>query len=200
MGGSRSDCWRGRFDAVLEGHEAPIAALAVSPTARRWPRRQRDRIRCGCGHRGRARCARSKATARTSTAWRSARRPYAGRCRYDLTVRIRPLSVRPRDRGHDTEPAQRGCNRRRRRDRRAGGADGKVYFLDRNGTRFRRGCRRATAGDLAAISPDGAWLAAAGIGGSVAVIASQEPRTGAHAGRPGLGVVGRIQRRTAARR
>ncbi|WKA31011.1 c-type cytochrome [Bradyrhizobium roseum] len=157
-------------DAVLEGHTAPIAALAVSPdgatlasaswdhTVRLWPLAG-GAPRVLDGHtqnvNGVAFTADGRAVISVS---------------YDLSVRIWPLSgaqapaVVPMPTplnavatGADGEIA-------------VGGADGKVYFLTAGG---------APAGEVAAgprpvisiaISPDGALLAAAGIGGTVAVI------------------------------
>jgi cytochrome c len=157
-------------DAVLEGHAAPIVALAVSPdggmlasaawdqTVRLWPLGG-GAPRVLEGHtqnvNGVAFSADGKALISVS---------------YDLTVRIWPLSggaspavitlpapLNAVAAGKDGEIA-------------VGGADGKVYFLNASG---------ALAGEAAAgprpvisiaISPDGALVAAAGIGGSVAVI------------------------------
>lgn len=157
-------------DAVLEGHAAPIVALAVSPdgatiasaswdhTVRLWP------LAGGVprvleGHtqnvNGVAFAADGRAVISVS---------------YDQSVRIWPLSDSQTPTvvamptplnsvaiGSDGEIA-------------VGGGDGKVYFLTAGGAR---------AGDVVAgprpvisiaISPDGAQVAAASIGGSVAVI------------------------------
>jgi cytochrome c len=157
-------------DAVLEGHTAPIAALAVSPdgatlasaswdhTVRLWPLAG-GAPRVLDGHtqnvNGVAFTADGRALVSVS---------------YDLSVRIWPLSgaqapvivsmptpLNAVAAGADGEIA-------------IGGADGKVYFLTASGAR---------AGEVAAgprpvismaISPDGALLAAAGIGGTVTVI------------------------------
>jgi cytochrome c len=157
-------------DIVLEGHTAPIAALAASPdgatlasaswdhTVRLWPiaggaPRVLDEHTQNVN--GVAFTADGRALVSVS---------------YDLSVRIWPLSeaqtptVIPMPTplnavavGTDGEIA-------------VGGADGKVYFLTASGAR---------AGEVAAgprpvisiaISPDGALVAAAGIGGTVAVI------------------------------
>ena len=157
-------------DAVFEGHTAPVVALAVSPdgtalasaswdhTVRLWP------LAAGAprvleGHtqnvNGVAFTADGRALVSAS---------------YDLSVRIWPLSgaqapvivsmptpLNAVAAGADGEIA-------------VGGADGKVYFLTAGG---------APVGEVAggprpvisiAISPDGALLAAAGIGGTVAVV------------------------------
>jgi len=157
-------------DQVLEGHTAPIVALAVSPdgttlasaswdhTVRLWP------LAGGAPRvleehtqnvNGVAFTADGKALVSVS---------------YDLTVRIwqlmgaqaptvvaMPTPLNAVAAGADGEIA-------------VGGADGKIYFLTAGGS---------LAGEVAAgprpvisiaISPDGALVAAAGIGGTVAVI------------------------------
>ena len=157
-------------DAVLEGHTAPIAALALSPdgatlasaswdyTVRLWPLAG-GVPRVFEGHTQNVNGLAFAPGGRTLVS-----------VSYDQSVRIWPLSGPPVPTvvampsplnavavGGDGEIA-------------AGGADGKLYFLTGDGTR---------AGEIAAgprpvisiaISPDGALVAAAGIGGSVAVI------------------------------
>ena len=157
-------------DAVLEGHTAPIAALAVSPdgatlasaswdqTVRLWPLAG-GAPRVLEGHSQNVNGVAFAPDGRTLVS-----------VSYDQSVRIWPLSgpsaatvvampspLNAVAIGGDGEIA-------------AGGADGRVYFLTGNGAR---------AGEVAAgprpvismaISPDGALVAAAGIGGSVAVI------------------------------
>ena len=157
-------------DAVLEGHTAPIAALAVSPdgatlasaswdhTVRLWP------LAGGVprvleGHTQNVNGLAFAPDGRTLVS-----------VSYDQSLRIWPLSDSPAATviampsplnavavGSDGEIV-------------AGGADGKLYFLTGAG---------AAAGEVAAgprpvisiaISPDGALVAAASIGGSVAVI------------------------------
>ena len=155
-------------DAVLEGHTAPIAALAVSPdgatlasaswdhTVRLWPLAG-GAPRVLDGHtqnvNGVAFTADGRALVSVS---------------YDLSVRIWPLSdaqaavivSMPTPLNAVAAGAEIAV----------GGADGKVYFLTAGGAR---------AGEVAAgprpvislaVSPDGALVAAAGIGGTVAVI------------------------------
>jgi cytochrome c len=157
-------------DAVLEGHTAPIVALAVSPdgttmasaswdqTVRLWPLAG-----------GAPRVLEGHTQNVNGVAFASDGRTLVS-VSYDQSVRIWPLAgSSPPDViampiplnavaiGHDSEIA-------------AGGADGKLYFLAGDGAR---------AGEVAAgpkpvisiaISPDGALVAVASIGGSVAVI------------------------------
>jgi cytochrome c len=157
-------------DAVLEGHTAPIVALAVSPdgamlasaswdqTIRLWPLAG-GAPRVLEGHTQNVNGVAFAPDGRTLVS-----------VSYDQSVRIWPLAglqgptvvtmpspLNAVSVGRDGEIA-------------AGGADGKVYFLTAAGV---------VAGEVAAgprpvisiaISPDGAWIAAASIGGSVAVI------------------------------
>ena len=157
-------------DTVLEGHTAPIVALAVSPdgatlasaswdhTVRLWPLAG-----------GAPRVLDAHTQNVNGVAFSADGRAVIS-VSYDLSVRIWPLAgaqtptvvsmpspLNAVAAGADGEIA-------------VGGADGKVYFLTAAG---------AVAGEVAAgprpvisvaISPDGAWLAAAGIGGTVAVI------------------------------
>jgi cytochrome c len=157
-------------DAVLEGHTAPISALAVSPdgatlasvswdqTVRLWP------LAGGVprvleGHTQNVNGVAFAPDGRTLVS-----------VSYDQSVRLWPLAdaspptviampspLNAVAIGRDGEIA-------------VGGADGRLYFLKNDGAR---------AGDVEsgprpvisiAISPDGAWVAAAGIGGAVAVI------------------------------
>jgi len=157
-------------DAVLEGHSGPISALAVSSdgtmlasaswdqTVRLWPLAG-GAPRLLEGHTQNVNGVAFSPDGHTLVS-----------VSYDLSVRIWPLSgpsaatvvsipspLNAVAIGGDGEIA-------------AGGADGRVYFLTGDGVR---------AGEVAAgprpvismaISPDGAWLAAAGVGGSVAVV------------------------------
>jgi cytochrome c len=157
-------------DAVLEGHTAPIAALAASPdgttlasaswdqTVRLWPLAG-----------GAARVLEGHTQNVNGVAFAPDGRTLVS-VSYDQSVRIWPLSGASAPTvvampsplnavavGADGEIV-------------AGGADGKLYFLNAAG---------APVGEIAAgpkpvisiaISPDGALVAAASIGGSVAVI------------------------------
>jgi cytochrome c len=157
-------------DAVLEGHTAPIAALALSPdgatlasaswdqTVRLWPLTG-GAPRVLEGHTQNVNGVAFAPDGRTLVS-----------VSYDQSVRIWPLSgpsaptvvampspLNAVAVGGDGEIA-------------AGGADGKLYFLTGDGARV----GEITAGPRPvisiAISPDGALVAAAGIGGSVAVV------------------------------
>ena len=161
---------RAEPDAVLEGHTAPIAALAVSPdgatlasaswdhTVRLWPLAG-GVPRVLDGHTQNVNGLAFAPDGRTLVS-----------VSYDQSLRIWPLSDSPAATviamptplnavavGSDGEIV-------------TGGADGKLYFLTGAG---------AAAGEVAAgprpvisiaISPDGALVAAASIGGSVAVV------------------------------
>src|SRR5260370_407357 len=173
-------------DAVLEGHTAPIAALAQSPdgttlasaswdhTVRLWPLAG-----------GAARVLEGHTQNVNGVAFAPDGRTLVS-VSYDQSVRIWPLSgpsaptvvampspLNALAIGGDGEIV-------------AGGADGKLYFLSAAG---------AAAGEIAAgpkpvisiaISPDGALLAAASIGGSVAVIDRKTRALARTLVRPGL--------------
>src|SRR3954471_14314386 len=175
-------------DAVLEGHAAPIAALAVSgdgatlasaswdQTVRLWPLAG-----------GAARVLEGHAQNINGVAFAPDGRALVS-VSYDHSVRIWPLS----DRAAPTVVAMPsplnavaiGSNG----EIAAGGADGRGYFLAADGGR---------AGEVAAgprpvislaISPDGALAAAASIGGSVAVIDRKTREVGRTLVGPGLPV------------
>jgi cytochrome c len=157
-------------DAVLEGHTAPIAALAVSPdgatlasaswdqTVRLWPLAG-GVSRVLEGHTQNVNGVVFAPDGRTLVS-----------VGYDQSVRIWPL-VEPSPPTVVAMPSPLNAVAIGRDGEIAtGGADDKVYFLTGAG---------AVAGEIAAgprpvisiaISPDGAWVAAASIGGSVAVI------------------------------
>jgi cytochrome c len=157
-------------DAVFEGHTAPIVALALSPdgatlasaswdqTVRLWPLAG-GAPRVLEGHtqnvNGVAFTADGRAVISVS---------------YDLSVRIWPVSDGQAPAVVSMPTPLNAVAAVTDGEIAVGGADGKVYFLTASG---------ASAGEVAAgsrpvisiaISPDGALLAAAGIGGTVAVI------------------------------
>ena len=162
-----------RPDAVLEGHSAPIAALAVSPdgatlasaswdqTLRVWPL-VGGAPRVLEGHTQNVNGVAFTADGRTLVS-----------VSYDQSVRLWPLTgsslpsvialpspLNAVAIGRDGEIA-------------VGGADGRLYFLGSDGTRageVEAGPRPVIS---IAVSPDGVWVAAAGIGGAVAVIERQ---------------------------
>ncbi|CAN7190915.1 c-type cytochrome [Bradyrhizobium sp. LjRoot220] len=161
---------RTRPDAVLEGHSAPIAALAVSPdgatlasvswdhTVRLWPLAG-GAPRVLEGHTQNVNGVAFAPDGRTLVS-----------VSYDQSIRIWPLA--------DTSPPSviampsplNAVAIGRDGEIAAGGADGRLYFLGSDGTRsgdVEAGPRPVIS---MAISPDGAWVAAAGIGGAVAVI------------------------------
>jgi len=157
-------------DAVLEGHTAPIAALAVSPDGATLASASWDHtVRLSPLGGGAARVLEGHTQNVNGVAFAPDGRSLVS-VSYDQSLRIWPLSGSPAPTviamrsplnavavGGDGEIV-------------AGGADGKLYFLSAAG---------AAAGEIAAgpkpvisiaISPDGALVAAASIGGSVAVI------------------------------
>jgi cytochrome c len=159
-----------RPDAVLEGHTAPIAALAVSPdgatlasaswdqTIRLWPLAG-GAPRVLEGHTQNVNGVAFAPDGRTLVS-----------VSYDQSVRIWPLAASPAPTVVTMPSPLNAVSIGRDGEIAAGGADGKVYFLTAAGV---------VAGEVAAgprpvisiaISPDGAWVAAASIGGSVAVI------------------------------
>ncbi|WP_291863532.1 c-type cytochrome [Bradyrhizobium sp.] len=157
-------------DAVLEGHTAPIAALAASAdgamlasaswdqTVRLWPLAG-----------GTPRVLEGHTQNVNGVAFAPDGRALVS-VSYDQSVRIWPLSgasaatavampspLNAVAVGSDGEIA-------------AGGADGRVYFLTANGARDGEMAAGPRPVISIAISPDGTLAAAAGIGGSVAVI------------------------------
>ena len=157
-------------DAVLEGHTAPIAALALSPdgatlasaswdqTLRLWPLAG-GAPRVLDGHTQNVNGVAFAADGRTLVS-----------VSYDQSVRLWPLSGPSVPTVVAMPSPLNAVAVSRDGEIAVGGADGKLYFLSGSGAR---------AGELAAgtrpvisiaISPDGALVAAASIGGSVAVI------------------------------
>jgi cytochrome c len=158
-------------DAVLEGHTAPIAALALSPdgatlasaswdqTVRLWPLGGGGAPRVLEGHTQNVNGVAFAPDGRTLVS-----------VSYDQGVRIWPLSGPPVPTVVAMPSPLNAVAVASDGEIAVGGADGKIYFLSAAG---------GAAGQVAAgpkpvisiaISPDGVLAAAAGIGGSVAVI------------------------------
>jgi cytochrome c len=156
-------------DAVLEGHTAPIVALAASPdgatlasaswdhTVRLWPLAG-----------GAPRVLDEHSQNVNGVAFATDRALIS--VSYDQSVRIWPLSGAPTPTVVPMPTPLNAVAAGGDGEITVGGADGKVYFLAADGAR---------AGEVAAgprpvisiaISPDGVRLAAASIGGAVAVI------------------------------
>jgi cytochrome c len=159
-----------RPDAVLEGHTAPVAALAVSPdgatlasaswdqTVRLWPLAG-GVPRVLDGHTQNVNGVAFAPDGRTLVS-----------VSYDQSVRIWPLSGQPAPTVVAMPSPLNAVAVANDGEIAAGGADGKLYFLTGAG---------APAGEIAAgprpvisvaVSPDDALVAAASVGGSVAVI------------------------------
>ena len=173
-------------DEVLEGHRAPIVALAVSPdgatlasaswdrTVRLWPLRSgAKRVLEGHsqnvngvaftpdGQIARQRRLRPYAQDLAAAGWRT-------RCHRACRRPSMPLAV-----AADGEIA-------------TGGADGKVRFLTSRAKQVGEVQAGPTPIVALAISPDGALVAAAGIGGAVTIIDRKARSVVANAGRSGL--------------
>ena len=157
-------------DAVLEGHTAPIVALAVSrdgmtlasaswdQTVRLWPLAG-----------GPARVLEGHTQNVNGVAFTPDGRALVS-VSYDQSVRIWPLTGAPAPTVIAMPSPLNAVAVADDGEIAAGGGDGRVYFLARDGAR---------SGDVAAgprpvislaVSPDGALAAAASIGGSVAII------------------------------
>jgi cytochrome c len=157
-------------DAVMEGHTAPIVALALSPdgatlasaswdhTVRLWPLAG-GTPRVLEGHTQNVNGVAFAPDGRTLVS-----------VSYDQSVRIWPLAGTASPTVVTLPTPLNAVAVAGDGEIAAGGADGRVYFLDLSG---------ASAGEVVAgprpvisvaISPDGALVAAAGIGGSVEVI------------------------------
>jgi cytochrome c len=162
-------------DAVMEGHTAPIVALALSPdgatlasaswdhTVRLWPLAG-GTPRVLEGHTQNVNGVAFAPDGRTLVS-----------VSYDQSVRIWPLAGTAPPTVVTLPTPLNAVAVAGDGEIAAGGADGRVYFLDLSG---------ASAGEVVAgprpvisvaISPDGALVAAAGIGGSVGVI-DRKPR------------------------
>src|SRR6202035_3279007 len=157
-------------DAVLEGHTAPIAALAVSPDGATLASASWDHtVRLSPLGGGAARVLEGHTQNVNGVAFAPDGRSLVS-VSYDQSLRIWPLSGSPAPTVIAMPSPLNAVAVGGDGGFVAGGADGKLYFLSAAG---------AAAAEIAAgpkpvisiaISPDGALVAAASIGGSVAVI------------------------------
>jgi cytochrome c len=159
-----------RPDAVLEGHTAPIAALAVSPdgttlasaswdqTVRLWPLAG-GAPRVLDGHTQNVNGVAFAPDGRNlvSVGYDQSLRIWPLLSSASPVVVAMPVPLNAVAVGNDGEIA-------------AGGADGRLYFLGSDGTRAGEAAAGPRPVISIAASPDGALVAAAGIGGTVAVI------------------------------
>ena len=181
---------------VLEGHRAPVVALAVSPDGATLASASWDQHRSAVAARRRR-----AARARRPHAERQRRGVHAATAaRWSAPATTRPSRIWPLARRrlarhhHAADAAQRrgGCARRRDRHRRRR-RQGVLPLADRRDAG--RPPRRATTPIIAvALSADGTLVAAAGIRGSVAIIerASRQARAQPGRARP-AGVVARLR-------
>jgi cytochrome c len=157
-------------DAVLEGHTAPIAALALSPdgatlasaswdhTVRLWPLAG-GAPRVLDGHTQNVNGVAFAPDGRTLVS-----------VSYDLSVRIWPLAGAASPAVVAMPVPLNAVAVAGDGEIAAGGADGKVYFLSPSGARTGEAAAGPRPVISLAVSPDGALVAAASIGGSVGVI------------------------------
>src|SRR6478609_3115073 len=157
-------------DAVLEGHSAPIVALAASPdgatlasaswdhTVRLWPLA------------GGAPRVLDEHTQNVNGVVFTADGRALISVSYDLSVRIWPLSGASTPTVVSMPTPLNAVAAASDGEIAVGGADGKVYFLSASGARMGEVAAGPRPVISIAISPDGALVAAAGIGGTVAVI------------------------------
>ena len=155
--------------SVLEGHTAPIAALAISPdgtllasaswdqTVRLWP------LTGGApgvleGHTQNVNGVAFAPDGRTLVS-----------VSYDQSVRIWPLAGSSAPAVVAMPSPLNAVAVSSSGEIVTGGADGRLYFLDRDGTRTGEVAAGPRPVISIAISADGAWVAAASIGGAVAV-------------------------------
>jgi cytochrome c len=158
-------------DVVLEGHTAPIVALALSPdgatlasaswdqTVRLWPLAGGGAPRVLEGHTQNVNGVAFARDGRTLVS-----------VSYDLSVRIWPLAGPPAPTVVTMPGPLNAVAVADDGEIAVGGADGKVYFLSGAGEPVSEVAAGPRPVISIAISPDGALLAAASIGGSVAVI------------------------------
>ena len=155
--------------SVLEGHTAPIAALAISPdgtllasaswdqTVRLWPLTG-GAPRVLEGHTQNVNGVAFAPDGRTLVS-----------VSYDQSVRIWPLAGSSAPAVVAMPSPLNAVAVSSSGEIVTGGADGRLYFLDRDGTRTGEVAAGPRPVISIAISADGAWVAAASIGGAVAV-------------------------------
>lgn len=157
-------------DTVLEGHEAPISALAASPDGTMLASASWDRsVRLWPLAGGAPRALEGHTQNVNGVAFSPDGRTVVS-VSYDLSVRIWPLSGSSAATVVAIPSPLNAVAIASDGEIAAGGADGNVYFLTRNGARTGEVAAGPRPVISMAISPDGAWVAAAGIGGSVAVL------------------------------
>jgi cytochrome c len=157
-------------DTVLDGHTAPIVALAVSPdgatlasaswdhTVRLWPLAG-----------GAARVLEGHSQNVNGVAFTPDGNTVVS-VSYDLTVRLQPLKGAESPTIVTLSSPLNGVAIAPDGEIAVGGADGKVYFLNSDGTIAGSVQAGSTPVISLAVSPDGALLAAAAINGSVAIV------------------------------
>jgi cytochrome c len=161
---------RPKPDTILSGHEAPIVALAISPdrtglASASWDSSVRLWSLDGSG---KSRVLQGHSQNVNGVAFTPDGRSLVS-VGYDLTLRIWPLAggapaivILPSPLNAVAIAADGGIA--------AGAADGKIYFLSGDGRIEGETQAGRTPVISLAISPDGALLAAANIGGSVAIV------------------------------
>jgi cytochrome c len=157
-------------EQALEGHTAPIVALAVSPdgaslASASWDHSVRVWPLAGGTPRvleGHTQNVNGVAFTPDGSALVSAS--------YDLTVRVWPLDNAALSAIMTLPTPLNTVVVASDGEILVGGADGKLYFLDRDGNPSGDIDAQQSPVIALAVSPDGAWVAAAGIRGSVAII------------------------------
>jgi cytochrome c len=157
-------------DAVLEGHTAPIAALAASPDGATLASASWDQtIRLWPVAGGTPRVLEGHTQNVNGVAFAPDGRTLVS-VSYDQSVRIWPLSGASAPTVAAMPSPLNAVAICGDGEIAAGGADGRVYFLAGNGARTGEAAAGPRPVISIAISPDGALVAAAGIGGSVAIL------------------------------
>lgn len=156
-------------DAVLEGHKGPIVSLAVAPDGSRLASASWDgTIRVWPLGGGAPLVLESHQQNVNAVAFSSDGRKLVS-AGYDATLRLWPLAT-PASPLIVTLPTPLNAVGVASDDIIAGGADGKVYFLSQDGERRAAVDAPGTPVTALAVSADGARIAAASMGGTVALI------------------------------